>query len=42
MMWLHVKAQPFLHPAFEEEWPKFIARLRAAMGTDAVRSADRG
>jgi HK97 gp10 family phage protein len=36
------RAQPFMHPAFEEEWPKFIARLRAAMGTDAVRSADRG
>jgi phage gpG-like protein len=40
MMWLHVKAQPFLHPAFEEEWPKFVARLRAVVGSDAVR-ADR-
>lgn len=35
------RAFPFLFPAFEEEWPQFLARLRAAVGTDAVRG-DRG
>jgi HK97 gp10 family phage protein len=32
------RAHPFMHPAFEEEWPRFVARLRAAVGSDAVRA----
>lgn len=32
------RAKPYLHPAFEEEWPRFVARLRAAVGAENIRA----
>lgn len=32
-------ARPFLFPAFEMEWPRFVARLRRETGASFVRSS---
>jgi HK97 gp10 family phage protein len=35
--WPGMPARPFLFQAYEEEWPKFVARLRKKLGESFVR-----
>ncbi len=37
--WPGMPARPFLFEAYEEEWPKFVARLQAELGQSFVREA---